>query len=85
MEMENLNIEKLAEEIAVKVIEKMKNTSEESGRLYSRKEACNILNCSAQTLWRFGKNGLLTPVKFGGKVMYREADIKRISREGTSR
>jgi len=76
----------LAEIIAAKVIQSMKSTNEqEEGRLLTRAEVCARLSCSSQTLWRYAKKNLLKPIKFGGAVRYRECDVNKIAKEGTSR
>ena len=36
------------------------------------------LGVSNTTLWRWSRAGYLTPVKFGGRVYYRQADIEAI-------
>lgn len=36
------------------------------------------LDVSGTTLWRWGKQGVLHPVKIGGKVYYRQAEIEAI-------
>lgn len=36
------------------------------------------LKVSGTTLWRWGRKGVLHPVKIGGKVYYRKAEIEAI-------
>lgn len=44
----------------------------------TREEAAKILNVTVQTLWRWAKEGILTPVKIGTKVLYRATDIEKM-------
>lgn len=44
----------------------------------TRKEAAKALNVTLTTLWRWEKEGYLTPVKIGTKVLYRATDIEKM-------
>ncbi len=44
----------------------------------SRTKTALMLNVTLSTLWRWDKENYLTPVRVGGKVMYRESDIQRV-------
>ena len=55
---------------------------EESGKtkdLLSREETSAVLNVDKSTLWRWNKTGYLPAVKVGAKVMYRRADIDKVT------
>lgn len=42
------------------------------------KEAAELLGVTASTLWRWGKEGYLKPVKIGRKSRYRLSEVNRI-------
>lgn len=44
----------------------------------SRHQAAKMLNVTLSTLWRWDKEGYLSPVKVGSKVLYRSTDIDRL-------
>lgn len=44
----------------------------------SRRDAARMLNITTSTLWRWDKEGYLSPVKVGSKVLYRSTDIDRL-------
>ncbi len=44
----------------------------------TRQEASRMLNVTLSTLWRWNKDGYLTPVKIGSKVLYRTSDIEQM-------
>lgn len=44
----------------------------------TKAEAAKMLNVAQSTLWRWAKEGYLTPVKVGAKVLYRASDIDRL-------
>lgn len=46
--------------------------------LLSADETSSILGVKKNSLWRWSKNGYLTPVKIGRKCYYRMDDINRI-------
>lgn len=52
-----------------------KTEKPEDGKLLTVPEACKELGCSRCTLHRYARNGYITPVKIGGMVRYRKADI----------
>ncbi|MBR2771229.1 MAG: helix-turn-helix domain-containing protein [Bacteroidales bacterium] len=43
-----------------------------------RSEAARILGVSTNTLWRWAKDGYLSPVKIGHKSAYKLSDINKI-------
>lgn len=53
---------------------------EKKTNLLSRQATAKRLNVNVSTLWRWEKYKVLTPVRIGGKVYYREEDV--IRREG---
>lgn len=44
----------------------------------SSEQVAKILDVDISTLWRWGKRGVLTPIKVGGKNRYRMSDVKQI-------
>lgn len=42
------------------------------------KEAAELLGVTTSTLWRWGKDGYIKPIKLGGKSRYKFSDINRI-------
>ena len=49
----------------------------EPERLYSRKQACERLNCSLSTLERLIRRGDLPIVRMGKKILIRESALER--------
>jgi excisionase family DNA binding protein len=47
-------------------------------KLYTVKEAMEILRISHATLYRHISAGLIKPVKFGGKVLFTEKELERV-------
>jgi hypothetical protein len=45
-------------------------------------QVAKILDVDKSTLWRWRKQGYLTPIEVGGKRRYRMSDIKKILGEG---
>lgn len=44
----------------------------------TRHQASKVLNVTLSTLWRWARDGYLTPVKIGSKVLYRASDIDKL-------
>lgn len=47
----------------------------------TRKEAARLLGVTLSTLWKWGQEGYLVPVKIGSRVMYRPSDIDGLLRK----
>lgn len=45
-------------------------------QMYSPRAFANRHGVTTSTLWRWCKSGLLTPVRVGGRVYYRDCDLK---------
>lgn len=43
--------------------------------LLTRKEVCNLLQCSMTTLWHWDNKDLLKPVRIGRNVRYHKSDV----------
>ncbi len=50
-------------------------------RYLSAEEVCQMLSVSANTLWRWNRDGYLRSIKVGRRPMYRQSDIDEL-REG---
>lgn len=44
--------------------------------LYNPKDFAKRFNVSTSTLWRWCKQGLLTKTEVGGRVLYKESDLR---------
>jgi predicted DNA-binding transcriptional regulator AlpA len=61
------------------VIEHERRIKEASDEPYiSLKEACELLKVCRASLWRWEKQGYLTPQRIGGKTMYKRTDIEKL-------
>ena len=56
----------------------LKSTPAAPEDFITREEACTKLGISETTLWRWGQNGYLSPVKIGAQVRYRLTDIEEM-------
>lgn len=54
------------------------NRKKETETLLTPDEVASKYRISKVTLWRWGKDGLLKPVKMGRKSFYRQSDIERV-------
>ena len=66
-------------EFAVSIANEVKNeigNNKGDDTLYSPTEFANKLHVDKSTLWRWRKAGILTQTKVGGRVYYRESDLK---------
>lgn len=71
------------EELADMLWERMQDKNRERddaerARTVTKAKACELLGKNATTLWRWEKEGYLTPVKVGARSMYRLGDIQDI-------
>ena len=48
-----------------------------------RSEAAKMLGVSTNTLWRWAKDGYLSPVKIGHKSAYKLSDINKIRQQNS--
>lgn len=60
--------------------EERKNAEEVAAM--SRNEVAAKLCVSAQTLWRWSRDGYLVPKKIGRRVLYLKSDVERIIMKG---
>ena len=47
-------------------------------KLYTTKEACELLRCSKPTLHRWKKDGIISFVRIGRNIRYKETDIENL-------
>lgn len=72
-------LEELADMLWKRMQEKNREREEtERNRTISKAKACEMLEKDPTTLWRWEKEGYLTPVKVGGRTNYRLGDIQDI-------
>ena len=64
-----------AHQALAEVTEKTKKTPE---TYHSRNETARRLGVNLSTLWHYDKKNYLSPVKVGGRRLYKESDIQRI-------
>lgn len=50
----------------------------EEDALFTPEQAAAKIQTTKVTLWRWAKQGYLSPVRVGGKVFYKESDIKKL-------
>ncbi|KAF2955839.1 helix-turn-helix domain-containing protein [Marinitoga sp. 38H-ov] len=49
--------------------------------LLTRNEVMELFKISAPTIYRWGKKGILKPIKIGKKVFYKKSDIEKLLNE----
>lgn len=64
-------------EFALQILNEAKKTNWEDNTLYTTSEFAKRHNVSTNTLWRWCKMGILKPTKIGGKVWYKESDLRK--------
>lgn len=67
-----------AKEAAIAEMDARARATQETAQMITKQEAMRMLGKSANTLWKWARRCYLKPVKVGGRVMYRLADIDRI-------
>lgn len=71
-------------EFALDIINEVltKNTEKTKETLHSIDEVSKKFGVDRSTLWRWAKNGYLTPIRVGGKPRYKESDLTRLLEGG---
>ena len=59
-----------------------KANPEKTEKYLSPKQVCERFDIDNSTLWRWGQNGYLPPLKLGGKNRYRLSDIEKLLGDG---
>lgn len=68
-------------EFAIEIVDEVlsQNIEKEKEEKYlTTRETANKIGCDISTLWRWNKAGYLSSIKVGGKVRYRESDIRKV-------
>lgn len=47
-------------------------------RQYSRAELCTLLHISEPTLWNYCKQGKITPIRVGRRVLFAQSEVERL-------
>lgn len=76
-------LENLAEKIADKVMDRIKEENSSKPKYYTRKELCEILNVSNPTVIEMVKRGEIREKKIGGRILYDAAEIDEAVKEKT--
>ena len=63
-------------EFALEVVNEVLNAAPKQERLYTPQEFAERKHVNKSTLWRWCKTGILKPTRIGGKVFYKESDLK---------
>lgn len=69
--------EDLIRNLRTEIMEEREKASDED-RLLTKKEVLEMFDVCDTTLWHWGKNNLLKPIKIGSKVMYCKSDVKNL-------
>lgn len=80
------DLKEAAKEFANELMSKFKETenssfSTTSDGLMTTDEVCKFLNVTRPTLWRWNKEGYLTHIHVGRKVIYNRDDVERLARK----
>ena len=65
-------------EFALELIEEIKAQEKVDNKMYTADEFAEKHSVSKQMLWRWCKEGILKSMKIGGKVYYKESDLKSL-------
>ena len=65
-------------EFALELIEEIKAQEKVDNKMYTADEFAEKHSVSKQTLWRWCREGILKATKVGGKVYYKESDLKAL-------
>ena len=65
-------------EFALDVISEYEKNKSDTDKMYTADEFAEKHGVTKQTLWRWCREGLLKSRKVGGKVFYRESDLKAL-------
>lgn len=67
----------VSEAVALKLSNQKKSSKEPVREYLTQKEVKGILKVSRQTLWRWGRDGILVPAKIGRMLRYCRADVDK--------
>ena len=66
-------------EFAIEIIHETKQSKIVDDTLYTAQQFADRHHVDVSTLWRWKKQGILTPTRIGGRVFYRENDLLKES------
>ncbi len=61
--------------IMIEVLQENPITVEPHEKFLTKKEVCSLLSVSLSTVWRWMKDGKLTPHYVGGRVFFKQSEI----------
>lgn len=65
-------------EFALQIIKEYVTAAPQAEQVYTRKQFAQHKGVSLGTLWRWEQAGILTPTRAGGKVWYKDSDLKEV-------
>lgn len=68
-------INRIATRTAEIIQSKQTTAPDPADDLITPKEACEILQCTSVTLWRWEKKGRVTPYGIGGKKFFKRSEL----------
>ncbi len=74
------DLQAFAEAVAEATIKNLQNVTETPEEWLTAKQVCRLLGVGLSTLWRWGKEGYLSGVKFGNRTRYRKCDVDRVAK-----
>lgn len=63
---------------ALQVVAEYTKVVPKEEKAYTRRQFAERKGVSLGTLWRWEQAGILTPMRVGGKVWYRDSDLKEV-------
>ena len=77
------DLKEAAKEFANELMSKFKSCLNKDGIVVfmTTDEVCKFLNVTRPTLWRWNKEGYLTHIHVGRKVIYNRDDVERLARK----
>lgn len=71
-------LRQFARDVAVEFMAGYQPQNRDGDTILTAEQAAHRLRTTKVTLWRWAKQGYLSPVRVGGKVYYKESDIKKL-------
>lgn len=65
-------------EFALQIIKEYVTAAPQAEQVYTRRQFAEHKGVSLGTLWRWEQAGILTPTRAGGKVWYKDSDLKEV-------
>jgi len=68
-----------------RILSALKDPTSQTQKMLTRKQVASMLGCHVETIKRYGRKGLLHPVKFTARaVRYSEAEVLDFMRTGAT-